>query len=115
MADPVPFRRPINWAKLRADQAQAIIRERAQTTANVVLGEHAFDRVELRSIVAEDVYWILQTGFAEGQPIYEENGEWKVVMVRRMPGCREAGIVTLIVSTDEEVFVKTVEWMDWIR
>jgi hypothetical protein len=114
MADPVPFRRPINWAKLRTDQAETIIRERARKTANVVFGEHALDRVEYRSIVAEDVYWILQTGFAE-RPAYEGNGEWKVIMVRRMPGCREAGVVTIIVSTDEEVFVKTVEWMDWIK
>lgn len=115
MADPVPFRRPINWAKLRADQAESIIRERAQVTAKVVIAEHAFERIDERSIVAEDVYWILQTGFAEGQPVYEGDGEWKVIMVRRMPGCREAGVVTLIVSTDEEVFVKTVEWMDWHR
>lgn len=115
MADPVPLQRPINWAKLRADQAERIIRGRAQTTVNVVIGEHAFDRIEERSIIAEDVYWILQTGFVEGEPTYEGNGEWKTVMVRRMPGCREAGVVTIIVSTDEEVFVKTVEWMDWSR
>jgi hypothetical protein len=32
-----------------------------------------------------------------------------------MPGDRGAGVVTLIVSTDEKVFVKTVQWMDWGR
>ncbi|HWB49303.1 MAG TPA: hypothetical protein VG651_09350 [Stellaceae bacterium] len=114
MPDPIPFRRPVNWAKLRADQAQEIIRKRSQTTTNVVISLHAFDRIEARSIIAEDVYWILQTGFAEGVPTYED-GEWKVIMVRRMPGCREAGVVTLIVGENEEVFVKTTEWMDWLR
>src|SRR4030088_1416185 len=106
MAKPVPFERPVNWTKLRADQAQTIIRERARLTINVVIGEHALDRIDERSIVAEDVYWILQTGFAEGQPTYEGDDEWKVIMVRRSPDCREAGVVTLIVSNDKEVFVK---------
>src|SRR4051812_49251119 len=115
MADPIPLKRPVNWARLRSDQAEGIIRERAQITGNGVIGGHAFDRVKGRSIVTEDVYWILQTGYAEGEPSYEGDGEWKVIMVRRMPGCREAGVVTIIVSTDDDVFVKTVEWMDWIR
>src|SRR5690242_11154296 len=101
MADPIPFKRPINWARLRSDQAETIIQERAQITGNVVIGGHAFDRVARRSIVTEDVYWILQTGYVEGQPSYEGNGEWKVIMVRIMPGCREAGVVTIIVSTDD--------------
>lgn len=67
-----------------------------------------------RSIVAEDVYWILQEGRVEKAPIDEE-GEWKVIMVRRMLEHREAGVVTLIVQDDDKVFVKTVERMDWIR
>ncbi|HZT90268.1 MAG TPA: hypothetical protein VFA12_20175 [Stellaceae bacterium] len=115
MADPIPFKRPVNWARLRADQAEAIVRERAKTEVNVIFGDHAFDRIDDRSILAEDAYWILQTGFVEGQPEYVGEGEWKVIMVRRMPGCREAGVVTIIVSSNDEVFVKTVEWMDWLR
>jgi hypothetical protein len=114
MADPVPFRRPIHWNRLRADEATRVINERAKNTDNVIIGFHAFDRVEERSIVAEDIYWILRTGTAEGPPVLKD-GEWKVIMVRRMPGTREAGVVTLIVEENEEVFVKTVEWMDWIR
>jgi hypothetical protein len=114
MVDPIPFERPINWNRLRSDEAERVIRERSKDTANVVISDHAFERVKQRSIVAPDVYWILQTGFAEGIPVME-NGEWKVIMTRRMPGSREAGVVTLIVGENEEVFVKTVEWMDWRR
>lgn len=114
MSDPVPFRRPVNWRHLRCDEAERIVKERASNTANVLITEHAFDRIEGRAIVQEDVYWILQTGFIEGEPVLE-HGEWKVVMVRRMPGTREAGVVTLFVKDGEDLIVKTVMWMDWIR
>ena len=114
MTGPIPIRRPTNWRKLRSDEAQRIVKERAQKTENVFFGNHAFERIEERSIVQEDVYWILETGSVEGDPVFED-GEWKVIMVRRMPGKREAGVVTLFVQENEELFVKTVEWMDWIR
>ena len=114
MADSLPFRRPINWQRLHSDDAERVVKERARQTENVFFSEHAFDRIEERSIVQEDVYWILETGAVEGQPVFED-GEWKVIMVRRMPGKRDAGVVTLFVQENEELFVKTVEWMDWIR
>lgn len=114
MPDPIPFRRPVSWQKLRSDEAERIVKERAQKTESIFIGEHAFDRIEDRSILQEDVYWILRDGFVEREPTLH-NGEWKVIMVRRMPGMREAGVVTLFVQENEELFVKTVEWMDWIR
>jgi hypothetical protein len=114
MAEPIPFRRPINWDRLRADEAERIIRERCGETGKVSFSEHAFDRVEYRSITTEDVYWILETGYVEGRPVLD-GAEWKVLVVKRMPGTREAGVVTLIIEDDETIFVKTVEWMDWLR
>jgi hypothetical protein len=38
-----------------------------------------------------------------------------VVVVKRMPGKREAGVVTLFAESDGSLFVKTVQWMDWFR
>lgn len=114
MTDSASFHRPVNWQRLRADQAQRIVRERATKTEHVFFSEHAFDRIAEREIIQEDAYWILQTGSVEGDPAFED-GEWKVVMVRRLPGKREAGVVTLFVRDSDELFVKTVEWMDWLR
>ncbi len=114
MTDPIPLHRPINWQRLRADEAQRVVRERAAKTEDVFFSEHAFDRITEREIIQEDAYWILQTGSVDGNPVYED-GEWKVVMVRRLPGKREAGVVTLFVQDNDELFVKTVEWMDWLR
>ncbi|WP_019644532.1 DUF4258 domain-containing protein [Novispirillum itersonii] len=114
MPDPIPFRRPVNWQALRASDAERIVRERSEKTENVKLSEHAFDRIEERSIIADDVYDILRTGFIDGEPRADEDA-WTVVMTKRMPGTRRAGVVTLIMQQDAAVFVKTVEWMDWTR
>lgn len=114
MADPIPFRRPVNWQALRAQDAERIVRERSKDTANVKLSLHAFDRIDQRSILADDVYDILRTGFIDGDPRADEDA-WVVVMTKRMPGTRQAGVVTLIMQDDATVFVKTVEWMDWTR
>jgi hypothetical protein len=113
MTDPIPMR-PIRWDSLRADEAERVIRDRVSDTDNVIFGLHAFDRIDQRSITRQDVYWILETGHVEGQP--ERVGtEWKVTVVRRMPGSREAGVVTAFAREDKTIFVVTVEWMDWIR
>jgi len=61
-----------------------------------------------------EVYWILETGTVQGNPVKENSREWKVTVVKRMPGTREAGVVTLIAQDDDTLFVKTVEWMDWL-
>jgi hypothetical protein len=118
MPDPVPLRRPIRWDKLRRDEAERIIRERCKDTHNVRIGVHAYQRLIERSgvqeILQEDVYWILETGTVESDPVFEK-GAWKVVVVKRMPGTRDAGAVTLFVRDDDALFVKTVEWMDWLR
>ena len=114
MVSPTPLKRPINWRKLRSDEAERVVRQRAEDSFNVTISEHAFDRVELRSITVEDVHWILKEGYIEGDPIFED-GEWKVIVVKRMPGTRHAGVVKLFVQDDEYLFVKTFEWMDWNR
>ncbi|WP_158925465.1 DUF4258 domain-containing protein [Acidisphaera sp. S103] len=118
MADPTPFVRPIRWDRLRTDEAERIIRKRVQDTGNVIISEHAFERIDERfsgpAFTTVDVYHILETGRIREAPIREATGEWKVIVVRRLPGTREAGVVTLIARTDDTLFVKTVEWMDWL-
>jgi hypothetical protein len=114
MTDPLPFRRPIRWSDLRTDEAERLVRERVKVTGNVIISEHAFDQLDLRfgSILQEDVYWILEKGIIERKPIKENPTGWKVIVVKRMPGTREAGVVTLIATDNDTLFVKTVEWMD---
>ncbi len=114
MADPVPFRRPIHWERLRTDEAEQLVRERAAETSNVNFGEHAFE-IEQRTITQVDVYDILRTGMVEGDPQQNEQGDWEIIVVKRMPGLKDAGAVTIVCRNDALLFVKTVEWMDWNR
>lgn len=109
--------RPVRWSALRADEAERIVRERAAATSKVVFGIHAFERVEERSITQADAMTILRQGRIEGIPELAANGlDWKAVVVRRMPGGREAGAVTVIYRPPNEgLFVVTVEWMDTRR
>jgi hypothetical protein len=83
----------------------------------VIFGDHAYERVGERSITQEDALAILRQGHIEGDPQLAANGlDWKVVVVRRMPGGREAGAVTVIYRPpSQELFVVTVEWMDTKR
>ena len=111
MIDPTPLKRPINWDKLNAADAERVVRERAEDSGNVFFGEHAWDRVEQRSITRADALTILRRGFVEGEPTKTERGEWKVMMTRRLNRSRSAGVVTIILDRDG-LFVKTVMWMD---
>lgn len=79
------MRRPIHWDRLRGDEAERIVRERAADTANFIIGDHALDRVEERSITTVDVYRILRTGRVKGDPEKTADGDWKVVVVMLFP------------------------------
>ncbi len=115
MVEPTPFRRPVNWAKIRTDEAERIIRERAEDSGNVYFGIHAFERVDERSITQPDAIRILRTGHVDGPLQRNLDGEWEATIVKKMPGCREAGVVTIVYQEGGDLFVKTVEWMDWNR
>jgi hypothetical protein len=118
MRDPIPFRRPVRWHDLRTDEAERVIRERVRDTDNVIISEHALLRVNQRfsdtTFTNEDVYWLLESGNVSRRPTKENATEWKVIVVKRMPGTREVGVVTLIATNSNRLFVKTVEWMDWL-
>lgn len=105
--------RPIRWDRLRADEAQRVIRQRCQIdgTANVVFTEHAWDRVSERDITRLDVFDILRFGECD-EPRKNERGAWQVIVSGRRKGSREAGIVTVIVENEEKLIIRTVQWMD---
>ena len=115
--EPPKIVRPLRWTALRADEAEKVIRERSEATRNVVFSLRAFDRIEERAITQSDVLAILREGHVEGEPELMKNGvDWKVVVTRRMPGGRVAGAVTVIYRPPaDNLFVMTVEWMDWNR
>ena len=115
MTEPVPLRRPVRWTDLRSDEAERTIREWAHDTSRIVITEHAFDRVDERgtdSLDAMTVYRVLQTGAVFGDPVMNERGHWQAIMAKRMPGGRDACVVTVIVRDDRTLIVRTVMWRD---
>lgn len=106
--------RPIRWERLRADEAEREIRRRIEA-GTLTISDHAYDRIDERGderLLDPDVLTILRKGTVRQQPKKEENG-WSVTVERRMPGSRDAGVVTVIVHPGDDLIVKTVEWMDW--
>jgi hypothetical protein len=108
--------RPVRWNNLRTDEAEREIKRRLDLSDPFV-SSHAFDRLEEREeqgcLNAVDMMRILREGNVREQPVRENDG-WKVIVERRMPGTRDAGVVTLIVYPGDDLEVWTVEWMDWL-
>ena len=87
------------------------IRELAKDSGNILWGGHIRERMEERGFVSDDVLRVLRFGYARGEPERTEQGEWKIKMVHRIKGARDAGVVTIILH-DDRLFLKTVEWED---
>ena len=114
MGEVLSFRRPVNWNKLRTDEAEAIIRQRAgaEDTGQVIFTDHTWDRVPEREINRADISDILRTGFCLDQPKRNEKGDWQVIVSKRLAGHREAGAVTIILEGEDKLIIRTVEWID---
>ena len=106
--------RPIRWDRLRTDEAEREIRRRLDA-GDPIFSDHAYDRIDERGderLLDSDVLTILRQGSVRQPPKKEPNG-WSVTVERRMPGSRDAGVVTVIVHPGDDLIVVTVEWMDW--
>lgn len=107
--------RPIRWDRLRTDEAEREIKRRVDAESPE-FSAHAFDRMDERGeadrLNMVDVLAILRGGTVRREPRQEEDG-WMVVVEKRMPGHRDAGVVTLVVHPGSGLVVVTVEWMDW--
>jgi len=99
---PIPMR-------LTAAIAEKRIHAAAKDSQNVVLGNHARDRMLERDIFDVDVFRILRTGHVDEQPEQTEQGEWKCKVTLKIRGGRTAGVITIILRSGK-LFVKTVEW-----
>ena len=96
---------------LRTDEATKRVRELAESSSNVIFTDHAREQGRARDISTEDVMRILRSGFINDAPIAED-GKWKVKVLFKLRGQRDAGVVALILWQGKLV-IKTVEWEDW--
>ncbi len=66
-----------------------------------------------RMVRVEHLNLAPQTPGIMRSPRRKERNGWSVVVERRMPGTRDAGVVMVIVHPGEDLTVLTVDWMDW--
>lgn len=91
----------------------AKIRQIAADTSKVFLTDHAVARMIERGFSDGDVFRVLRVGDMSGSPWIEEDGCKACKVVLRQRGDRDIGVVTILISEDSELVVKTVEWEDW--
>ncbi len=88
-----------------------MIRQKAVESDNVIVTDHAQDRMVERGITLDDMLTILRKGCVYIAPHKNERDEWQAEMERRMPGGRDAVAVT-VVPQGPRLVVRTVMWRD---
>ncbi len=102
----IPFR-------MTAKVAESKIHELAKDSSNIIWGGHCAERSEERGISFNDALRILRTGMVNVPPEHgKHQGEWKAKIVKNLRGNRDAGVVTIIMTKQGKLKIKTVEWED---
>lgn len=104
MAEPVPLR-------MTAAAVTRVIQQRATASDNVIVTNHAGERMWERGFTLDDVLTILRRGRVWELPFKNEHGDWQAEIERRMPGGREAVVIT-VVPQGPRLIVVTVMWRD---
>lgn len=92
--------------------AEKMVQTIAETDTAVKFTSHALGRMEERDISLADVMRVLRKGFVDEPPRPgRKKGEWSVKIVRHHRGCRDIGVVTVIVQ-ESILKIITVEWED---
>jgi hypothetical protein len=96
---------------LTAKAATRAIRDRAADSANVVLTDHAQERMIERDITAPEVFRILRDGTVHERPVLTEAGDWKAAVEMWIPGGGDVAVVAVI-RKGSRLVVVTVMWRD---
>lgn len=96
---------------LSAARAEKLVRQRAQDSEKVIIGDHARNRMTERDIDIGDVLQVLRSGTVDSDPTLTDRGEWQCKMVKKIRGARSVGVATIMLHKGK-LFLKTVEWED---
>ena len=95
----------IPFPRLGRQEVANRVRELAQETFNIHWTEHALDRLDERAITMRQALSTLRLGQVDGNPIQNEDGDWRLVLTRRSAGTPVRLVVEL---ADHQLFVVTV-------
>ena len=97
---------------MNARRAEEVIRKIAVNDTAIQFTTHAQERMEERDISLADVVRVLRNGTVEEPPkAGKGKDEWKAKVIRHQRGCRDIGVVTLVVR-ESTLLILTVEWED---
>ncbi|NTU76222.1 MAG: DUF4258 domain-containing protein [Alphaproteobacteria bacterium] len=93
--------------------AEKKIRELAQDSKNIIWDGHCVERSEERGITFMDALRVLRSGDVRDEPARGKyQGEWQCKVVKNLRGNRDVGVVTVIMTKQGKLKIKTVEWED---
>ena len=104
MVQPIPLR-------MTCAAAARLIQQRSDDSGNVIVTDHAQERMDERSITLNDVLTIMRRGSVYVMSFRNEQNDWQAEIERRMPGGRDAAVVTVIPAGDR-LIIRTVMWRD---
>lgn len=97
---------------INARRAEELVRAIAERDRSVKFTTHALERMDLRDISLADVMRVLMKGTIQDPPkVGKGRNEWKVKVIRHHRGCRDIGVVTMIIR-EAQLLILTVEWED---
>lgn len=115
MTDPKPPIRAtvVPFDNRQRDAMAAVRRLVVSDSRKIKLSSHARTQMQQRNIVVRDVYRALECGDPSGPLEFgNKEGEIKLIVTFKPRGMRELAVVTIVMTADEKVFVKTVMWKD---
>ena len=99
--------------RMTTRMAEKTIHELSQNTSNIIWGGHCVERSEERDICYTDALKVLREGHVLAQPTQGKfDGEWSCKIVKQIRGNRDVGVVTVIMTKQKRLKIKTVEWED---
>lgn len=97
--------------RLNKAEAEKKIHDISLNSSNVIITEHAKERMEERGFVIQDLFRILREGYVDTEATFdEEEKNWKYKITKRIDTVREAGVVTAIVDNFQRLVIITIEW-----
>ncbi len=97
--------------RLRNETLTNLVRELAISTSNIVISQHAEDRMYERDIDYNTVLKILRTGEINYEET-DERGDSVVRATKNVVSNREASVVTAVVDQKKKLILITVMWED---
>lgn len=97
--------------RLTTAEAARRINNLAKKSENIILGDHALERMDERGITDAQVFEVLKRGRVVDPPEQTTFGEWKCKIIEQLRGGRAVGVVTVFLKNGR-LFIKTVEWED---